>query len=341
MRALILHGADDLRLESVPDPEPGPGEVVLAVEYALTCATDAKMLARGVHPALPRLPAPFGHEAVGQVVAIGPGVTGVALGERRVAINSAPCLACPECSIDPGRCRDRTYLMGAFAERLRIPAPIVAAGLLPAPAGLDPRIAAMAEPLACAVRAIERARTRPGAEAIVLGGGPQGMFLTMLLARRGVRVVVCDPHVERRALARRFGAVRGESAPRAEADLGPLRATSADGLGPDLVFAAVGRPEVWELAIALARPGGEVHLHGGCAAGTVISVPAARLHYDEVTLRASYHHTPETTRTALALIAAEPCLFGALLGAPIGLHDVAAVLRAGGPKRPVAIATAT
>jgi L-iditol 2-dehydrogenase len=102
------------------------------------------------------------------------------------------------------------------------------------------------------------------------------------------------------------------------------------------VVAAVGEVEAWEQGIALVRPGGEVNLHGGPAAGAELRLPAAPLHYGEVTLQASYHHTPHAVRVALALIATGDLPFPELLGPAITLEDVPAVLRAGGPKRPVA-----
>lgn len=95
MRALILHGAGDLRLEDVPDPVAGPGEIVIDVTSALTCATDAKMMAAGAHPALGPLPAPLGHEVAGVVREAGEGVVRPRPGDAVVVANSAPCLGCP------------------------------------------------------------------------------------------------------------------------------------------------------------------------------------------------------------------------------------------------------
>ncbi len=157
MRALVLHGPDDVRLEELPVPQPAPGEVVLQVTRALTCATDAKMLRQGRHPALPPPPAPLGHEACGVVAAIGDGVQGVREGDAVVVANSAPCGECPPCRRGrPSLCESIVYLSGAFAEYLRVPARIVQRNMLPLPPGLDPARAAMVEPLACAVRGVER-----------------------------------------------------------------------------------------------------------------------------------------------------------------------------------------
>jgi L-iditol 2-dehydrogenase len=337
MRALVLHGPDDVRLEDVPEPEPAPGEIVIAVARALTCATDAKMLRQGAHPALPPLPAPFGHEAAGVVAAVGEGVTSVAAGDEVVVANSAPCGECPPCLRGrPSLCESIVYLSGAYAEFLRVPARIVARNMLPMPAGLAPEQAAMVEPLACAVRGVERVEAGPGDEVVVLGGGIQGTLIAGLLAARGCVVTLCDPHVERRDRAVRFGATRAMDAPRDAAAAAAVRDLHGDGRGPAAVVEAVGRPDAWEAAVSIARPGGEVLLYGGCAPGTSVTFPTFPLHYGELAIRGSYHHTPQAVREALAHLVAGDMPFGDLLGPEVTLEEVPGILRAGsGPKHPV------
>jgi L-iditol 2-dehydrogenase len=101
------------------------------------------------------------------------------------------------------------------------------------------------------------------------------------------------------------------------------------------VVEAVGRPAAWRAALALARPGGEVLLYGGCPAGSEVTFPTHALHYAELRVMGSYHHTPEAVRAALALLTSGTVPFSELLGPPVGLGDVPAVLAAGGQKRPV------
>lgn len=335
MRALILHGPDDLRLDEVPEPVPAPGEIVLAVETALTCATDAKMLRRGVHPALPPPPTPFGHEASGRVAACGRGVTSVRPGDAVVVANSAPCGTCRACRRGrAGLCADLVYLTGAYAEYLRVPARIVDVNVVARPAGLDPALAALTEPVACAVRGVERSAAAPGDVAVVLGGGLQGVVCAALLTLRGCEVTLCDPHALRRERALLFGVERVHDAPRDAEGIARVRA-ALGGCGADVVVCAVGDVTAWEVAVSLAAPGGEVNLHGGPAGDAVMSVPAAGLHYGEITLQASYHHTPTSIRTALGLIAASDLPFDTLLGSAIPLECVPDVLRSGGEKRPV------
>lgn len=332
MRALILHGAGDLRLEDVPDPVAGPGEIVIDVTTALTCATDAKMMATGAHPALGPLPAPLGHEVAGIVRATGEGVAWRP-GDAVVVANSAPCRDCPECRAGrPNLCRRITYLTGAFAERLRVPAAIVQGNVHRLPAGLDPALGAAAEPLACAVHTTRSCGALAQRRVLVLGGGVQGQFLARLAARAGAEVTLLDPHADRREMAVRNGAARALPVPGGEAAVALLGGSAA----PDLVIEAVGRPEAWAMAVRLARPGGEVVLHGGCPAGTQVSLPAGPIHYSELTLRGAYHHTPEAFAEAVATIAAEPELVAQLLHTPLGLADVSHALSASrGVKHPV------
>ena len=337
MRALILHGAGDLRLEEVPDPVAGPGEIVVAVGVALTCATDAKMMESGAHPALGPLPAPLGHEVAGVVAELGEGVTALRPGDAVVVANSAPCGACPECRAGrPNLCRSITYLTGAFAERLRVPAPIVARNVHPVPPGLEPAVAAFAEPLACAVHTVAGCPPAGEREVLVLGGGVQGQLLAGLLAARGERVTLVDPHAERREAALRRGAAAALPAPGGEEGVAALRAAVGDGLGAHLVVEAVGRPAAWRMAVELVRPAGEVVFHGGCPAGTLVDLPAGPIHYSELTLRGSYHHTPAAFREALAVLAHDTSLVRGMLHGPIGLSEVPGTLRASrGVKHPV------
>ncbi|HEX2503981.1 MAG TPA: alcohol dehydrogenase catalytic domain-containing protein [Miltoncostaeaceae bacterium] len=337
MRALILHGPGDLRLEEVPDPRAARGEVVVRVDAALTCATDAKMVRAGAHPALGPLPAPLGHEVAGTVLEAGDGVAWPAVGDAVVVANSAPCGACRACR--EGRanlCESIVHLTGAFAERLRVPAAIVARNTLALPAGLAPALAAMAEPIACALHSAARCGAGPGDLVLILGGGAQGQLLAGVLAERGCRVHVADPHPDRRGRALRFGAEAVHEAPRGPEGVAALRRAVSGGGGADVVVEAVGRPETWRAAAALARPGGEALLHGGCPPGSEVRLPTGPLHYQELTLRGSYHHTPDAVRAAVDMLAAGALPFAELLGEPIGLADVARVLdEERGAKRPV------
>jgi L-iditol 2-dehydrogenase len=335
VRAAVLHGPGDLRIATLPDPAPGPGEVVLAIRSALTCGTDVKSVRRG-HPSIARYPSRLGHEFAGVVEAVGPGVHAVAVGDVVFCGNSAPCGACYQCR--RGReslCEDLLYLLGGFGEKVLVPERIARVNLHRLSGGLDVERAPLAEPLACAVHAVDTVAPRPGDAVAVLGGGSLGLMLCALCASTGALPVVLDPHPERLARASAFGAVRTLEATRGEADARRVRALT-DGRGADVVFEAVGRPETWELAVDMASPGGTVNLFGGCARDTTFTVPTARVHYDEVTLLGTYHHAPRYIARALEILAEARWPWADLCGPAISLDQLPDALagRLGAPVAP-------
>ena len=326
MRAAILHGPSELAIEELSSPEPDPGEVVLDVAAACTCGTDVKSYKRG-HPSLGGYPARFGHEFAGIVAAVGDGVERVAVGDEAFCANSAPCGVCFQCM--RGRfslCEDLLYLLGGFAEKLLVPPRIAAANLHRLPPGLDLYTAPLAEPLACALHAVSRAGIRIGDRVAIVGGGALGIMLCALVRRAGGEPIVCARSPERLELAKRFGAVETVAGLSGEEDVQEVLARTAGGRGADQVFEAVGRPETWELAIELARPGGAVNLFGGCARGTRVGVRTERVHYEEVELRATYHHTPRYIEGALRVLAEGDEPWSELCGPAIGLDDLQAAL---------------
>src|SRR3954451_1265945 len=313
MRAARLHGPGDLRIQDVPDPVAGPGEVVLRIGAAMSCGTDVKSVARG-HPTITSYPAPLGHEFAGTVESVGSGVTTVAPGDVVFCADSAPCGECRQC--ERGResvCEDLLYVFGGFAEKLRVPARVVAKNLHPLPPQVPLALAPLAEPLACAVHAIDVVDVPE--RVTILGAGSLGLMLCALVDALGGSPVVLDPHPERLELAREFGAARAVLATR-----GPEDVTRAG--GADLVFEAVGRVEAWELAVAMAAPGGVVNLFGGCARGTSFSVPTSRVHYEEVTILGTYHHAPRYIAQALEVLAAGEYPWAELVGPRIGLDEL-------------------
>jgi len=297
VKALRFHGPGDLRLEEVSKPEPGPGDVLVQIEVALTDGTDAKAFRRG-HPVLfTELPSPFGHEFCG---------VDVATGRRVVAANSAPCGECPPCRRGQEELCENLYplLNGAYAEYLLVPKRIAARNLLPVPVGLDSKVASMVEPLACCLHGIDRAEIEPGQIVAVLGLGPIGLMLCAAARDAGANVVAVGGRPERRALAPEFGGTPG------------------DGQGADVVIEAVGSDEAWHDALELVRPGGTVLFFGGREVG----VDTFRLHYEELTLCGAFHHTPAKVRAALAFLASGAHPWERLVTHEVGLDGVAGLL---------------
>lgn len=286
----------------MPDPEPGPGEVVVAVRAALTCGTDLKAYLRG-HPQIP-MPGPFGHEYAGVVSAVGEGVTQFTVGEAVMGVHSAPCGACYWCDRSQGNlCPDvmRSKVLGAFAEQLRIPAHIVRQNLFPKPAHLRFEEAALLEPLSCVVYGLAQVPVGPHDTVVLIGSGPIALLFLAVLKARGVQAVVMSGRrAERLAAAQAMGADVVCDASRD--DLGRIVTDHTQGRGADVVVECTGQVPVWQEAVGLARRGGHVVLFGGPPPGTQVAFDTHRLHYDQMTLHSPFHFTPEAVREARELL---------------------------------------
>jgi L-iditol 2-dehydrogenase len=304
MRAVVFHGPGDLRLEEVPVPAPARGEVVLRIDAALTCGTDVKTLRRGHPVMIPRVPTVFGHEFAGTVTAVGGGVRGVREGDRAVAANSAPCGACPLCLAGrPNLCEDLLFVNGAYGQFIALPPRLVAANLVPLGAGTPAARAAFAEPLACALGGVERARVEDGQTVVIFGHGPLGCLLAMTAAARKARVILVGKAGWRLDHVRTLGIGECIDATSTPDLVAALRAATG-GRGADVTIDATGRPEVWQQAVDAVGRGGSVVFFGGCAPGTSINIDTRRTHYEELALLGAFHHTPELIRRAVELLEA-------------------------------------
>jgi L-iditol 2-dehydrogenase len=292
VKAALLYAPGDLRIEEVPRPEPGPGDVLVQVEVALTDGTDQKTFRRG-HPVLGAGGAmPFGHEFCGLVD-----------GRRVVAANSAPCGVCDGCTRGD-QCLELEFLAGAYADWLLVPERIAAVNLFEVPPGLAPEVAAMLEPLACCLRGVERAGIEAGQRVAILGAGPIGLMLSACVADAGGWPVIVGGREERRGLADAFGAELG------------------DGRGADVVIEAAGTEEAWLDAVEIVRPGGTVVVFGGLPRDARPGLDAYRIHYEELTIRGSFHHTPATVRGALGFLASGAYPWHRLVTHRVALADL-------------------
>ncbi len=304
MLAAVLHGQEDLRMDRVPVPVAGPGELVLRVDAALTCGTDLKVFRRGYHARMLTPERLFGHELAGTVVAAGRGVTQFRVGDRVVPLNSAPCDACFFCrNGQQNLCDDLLFNNGAYAEFIRVPARIVEKNTLPVPDGVPLEHAALTEPLACVMRGLEESQARAGQTAIVLGAGPIGLLFVHAASLLGLHVIAVVKRKDQVTTARRLGAEQVMRIGDVDDPVAAARALTPEGRGADVVFEAVATPEAWQWAVAMARKGGLINLFGGPPAGTTVALDTNLLHYSDLTLKASFHHTPATARAALDLLA--------------------------------------
>ncbi|MGC1121038.1 MAG: zinc-binding dehydrogenase [Candidatus Methanofastidiosia archaeon] len=301
MKVAMFYGPGDVRLEEKDIPEIQADEVLVKIRAALTCGTDVKTYRRG-HTLLPP-PSPFGHEYAGDVVAVGEKVKAVSEGMRVVAANSAPCGHCFFCK--RGReslCEDIFFVWGAFAEYIVVPERIVKKNLLIVPDHVTYEEAALTEPLACVIHGVEESNICMGDTVVINGAGPIGLFFTALVKQKGARVIQTDLVDERLSVAEKLGADHIINAREGEeATIQKVKALT-EGRGADIAIEAVGYPKIWETTIKMTRKGGTATLFGGCEKNTTITVDTSLLHYNEITMKGVFHHTPHYIRTALNVI---------------------------------------
>jgi L-iditol 2-dehydrogenase len=301
--AAVLYGQEDLRLEQVATPTAGAGEVIIKVTTATTCGTDLKVWRRGGHAKMLQPPTLFGHEAAGQIVEVGAGVSNWQVGDRVVANNSAPCESCFYCDRQEySLCPNLTWNNGTFAEYLKVPAPIVQKNMLLIPAQLNDSLASMTEPLACVLHGIARSNAQSIDRVVIIGDGAIGLMFVAVLAQQCQEVWLFGGNRDRLKVGEQLGAQRTWN----YHDLADMPSTvkaETAGRGADIVIEATGVPAVWETAIACGRPGATINLFGGCPKQTSIQVSTDLLHYSELTLKGVFHNTPQYVRAALDLIA--------------------------------------
>jgi L-iditol 2-dehydrogenase len=293
-------------LEERPDPVAGPGEVVCRVVACGVCGSDVSTAY-----VLPKLPAVLGHEIVGEVLEVGPGAAGVAPGDRVAVHHHAPCGECRRCrrghetlceqfratNVDPG----------GFAERIRVPAPLVPELL--ALGALDAAAATFVEPLACVLRALDRAGLRAGDALLVVGAGTSGLLAIAAAHARAVEAVwVREPRTDRRRLAESWGAAHHADEP------------------VDVALVTTSRPDAIAAGAAAVAPGGALCLYAPPAPGTPLDLDSERLFMREIDVCASYSAGPADMRAALALIAAGRIDPRPLVTHRLGLADTARAL---------------
>jgi len=327
MLAAVIYGPEDVGLERIPVPTPGPGEVLVRIKAALTCGTDAKVYLRGGHPTMIKPPDVFGHEFAGDVAEVGEGVEEFSVGMRVVSANSAPCNRCFYCKLGrQSMCEDIIYINGAYAEYIKVPARIVQQNLLEIPKGVAYEHAALVEPFSCALHGAEESGIRAGDIVAVNGAGPIGLFFAQLAKLKGAWVICSDVVQSRLETAKELGADELINAAEVDNQVDAVRALTPGSRGADVVIEATGLPEVWEASLLMGRKGAIINLFGGCKPGTTITVDTKLLHYSELTIKGVYHHTPYYVKRALDLIARKQIDAEAFISRRLPLSRVAEAL---------------
>jgi 2-desacetyl-2-hydroxyethyl bacteriochlorophyllide A dehydrogenase len=258
MKAAILHRPRDLRVEDARDPTPEPGEVVVRVVAAGLCGTDHEIWSGGRPVAYPRV---MGHELVGRVESVAPGVTEVRPGDPVVVEPNYSCGRCPLCREgNRNLCLSRITIGinvdGGFAELVRVPARCCR----PTSPSADRDALLLAEPLAVVVRAVNRGKPERGESAAIVGAGSLGLLALQVLRARGARVMVVSRSRRRFALAAELGAETTHAT--VDGPLADAARRFSGREGVDLVVETAGTPEAVTHALELVRPGGRVVLIG-------------------------------------------------------------------------------
>lgn len=303
MKAAMLYGTEDLRVELVDKPELAAGEVLVGIKAATTCGTDLKIFQRGYVDRVIRLPTIFGHEWAGEVVEVAEGVEWPEKGMRIRAGNSAPCLKCEMCQKEKyNLCEDMLWLWGGYAQYIKIPARTIMVNTQEIPNHVTFEEAAITEPLACVIHGAEEAGIKLGDTVAIIGAGPIGLLHLLVAKKLGAeKAVIIDIAEERLALARKLGA-DGTINARREDSVKEVREITR-GRGASVVIEAIGKPETWEQALRMVGKGGLVLEFGGCPPRTEINISTELLHYDETTVKGAFHATPVHFKKALNLIA--------------------------------------
>ncbi|HKN15978.1 MAG TPA: zinc-dependent dehydrogenase [Candidatus Sulfotelmatobacter sp.] len=291
MLAAVYRGVNDVRLETVPVPQIGAGELLLRVHTCGVCGTDLKKIATGSHSA-PRI---FGHETSGVVAAVGSGVRQFAPGDRVVVFHHIPCRQCYYC-LHQTFAQCATYKKvgctagfepsgGGFAEYVRVMDWIVEHGTVRIPQGISFEQACFVEPVNTCMKGIEALRLQAGETVLVIGQGPIGIILSVLARRGGVSVITSDLYPERLKIAKSLGLQNTVDA--SKDDVVNVIRAQTEGRGADAVILAVGSNGLIRSAMEAARPGGRVLLFAQTQRGEVVIDPAA-ICVDEKALVGSY-----------------------------------------------------
>lgn len=301
MKAVFLHGINDLRLEETPRPAPGPGEVLLRLRVCGLCGTDVFKISYGQDG----LPAVLGHEIAGEIEALGEGVSGFSPGDRVSASHHLPCFKCGFCS--RGSCsqclrfKENNLRPGGFSEYAVLSKRGVEGALFKIPGELSLEEASFMETAACCLRAVKSAGIGPGDSVLVSGCGPVGLIHAQLAVIFGAdRVMVCDVSAPRLESAGRFGDFYPLDASRCDIAARVMELTGSR--GADAVILTSGSREAFYPGLESAAGGGRVVIFGGFPPGPPLAVEPNILYKKEIKLFGSYSSGPQEQSSALDMI---------------------------------------
>lgn len=337
MLAAVYRGQNDVRVESVPVPEIGNGELLVRIHTCGICGTDLKKISTGSHSA-PRI---FGHEMSGTVVRAGDGVTDFAPGDRVMVFHHIPCGECYYCRFKVfaqcpvykrvGATAGFEPSGGGFAEYIRVMDWIVRRGVVKIPQNVRFEQASFIEPVNTCLKAVEALRLQPGETVLIMGQGPIGIILGALAARTGARVISSDLYPQRLKIAESFGLTEPMDASRTDVVQEVRKRT--EGRGADAVIVAVGGNGLVRPAMDACRPGGRVMLFAQTVRSEVAVDPAA-ICVDEKTLMGSYSASVDLQDETVRIVFSGELPLERLISHRFRLKDAAQALELAANPRP-------
>lgn len=327
MMVARFYAPGDIRVEEVPEPSPGPGDVKIRVRNCSTCGTDVKISRFGHQNIVP--PRVMGHEVAGEVVEVGPDVEVWSSGDRVQVIAAIPCGTCAECkrgsmTVCPNQTSIGYDYDGGFAEFMIVPEKVLAVdGLNRIPEGLSFAEASVAEPFACAINAQELARVGVGDDVVVIGSGPIGC-LHVRLARANGAARVTLVELNRDRLEQAAAIVKPDhTICSSDTDAVDDIAKLTEGRGVDVIITAAASGKAQEQALQMAARQGRISFFGGLPKDNpVIALDSNLVHYRELTIVGANGSSPAHNKRALALIADGSVPVADLITHRLPLRDV-------------------
>src|SRR5690242_8713025 len=337
MTAAVYRGANDVRVETVPVPEIGPGEVLIRVHTCGICGTDLKKIHTGSHSA-PRI---FGHETAGTIAAVGDGAEGFAIGDRVMVFHHIPCGHCfycerkvfAQCPVykKVGCTAGFEPSGGGFAEYVRVMDWVVRRGLVKIPDRVSFEQAAFVEPVNTCLKGVEALRLVPGETVLVIGQGPIGIILASLARRAGARVIASDLYEQRLTMSLEYQI--SETIDASKTDFVKEVRARTDSRGADAVMVAVGGNGLIRPAMDAVRFGGRVMLFAQTARGEATIDPAA-VCVDEKTLMGSYSASVELQDESARLVFSGEIDFAGLISHRFPLTEAVQALHLAANPQP-------
>jgi len=326
MKAVVYHGPRDIRVETIPLPALGEGEILVNVDACAVCGTDLKSYLHGNPKVKP--PMVMGHEFTGVVESRSAGISGFSPGDRIVMATSISCGSCLYCRRGwTNLCTDLAPMgfryPGGMAERTVIPGRAIRNGhVIKVPPGVRPEHAALAEPLSCAVNAAENCSIKKGDVVVVIGAGPMGIMNACVAREFGARkIIVSETNESRRRQAEQFGFDRLVNP--AALDLTEVVLGETEGAGADVAIVAAPAAPPQEQAPALVRKRGTVCLFASLPAGmSNISLDSRPIHYNELRIIGTSDSAPHHVKKAVEMIAGNSLPLDGLATHSLPLEDI-------------------